>query len=69
MPSPLNIPVGELLELVEAAAASGDRRAERVLAMLLEEEARTGELCVISRLVATPYVRTLPGSTIEKGER
>ncbi len=52
--SPLEIPVGELLELVEAAAAQGDRRAGRVLDVLIAEEQRTGELGVIARLAAKP---------------
>ncbi len=58
MPSPLNIPVDELLALVEAAAASGDRRAGLLIDRLIEEEQRTGELGVISRLATKPHIPT-----------
>jgi hypothetical protein len=54
----LDMPAEEVLERVEAAAALGDDRAERLLRALIEEEHRTGGLSVISRLTAKPYIPT-----------
>jgi hypothetical protein len=56
MLSVLDMPAEELLAIVEAEAAAGNGRAERVLRDLLEEEARTGDLSVFARLLAKPYV-------------
>ena len=56
MDSVLDMPADELLAVVEARVAAGDQRAERILRDLIEEEQRTGELSVIARLFATPYV-------------
>jgi hypothetical protein len=56
MVSVLDMPVEELLAAVEAAAAAGSHRAERVLQDLLEEEAETGQLTVFARLLAKPHV-------------
>jgi hypothetical protein len=52
----LEMTVDEVLELVEEAAANGSARAERLLVTLLNEEAATGELGVISRLACTPIL-------------
>jgi hypothetical protein len=54
LPSALDIPYEELLEIVEEAAAAGNRRAESVLTDLLEEEPEGGS--VMTRLAATPFV-------------
>jgi len=59
--SALGMSIDELLEGVEAAAAGGARGAGRLLALLLEEEGRTGGLSVISRLSAARYLRTPSG--------
>jgi hypothetical protein len=56
MVSVLDMPVENLLAAVEAEAAAGNIRAERVLRDLLEEEARTGDLGVFARLLAKPHV-------------
>ncbi len=69
MPSPLAMSVAELLELVEAAAASGDRRAGLLIDFLIEEEQRTGELSVISRLAAKPHIPGLPLGAHDEGDQ
>ena len=56
MTSVLDMPVDELLAALEAAVSRGNRRAERTPLALLAEEAETGELGVIARLSATPFV-------------
>ncbi len=58
MRSALDVPLDELLEAVEAAAAGGAIGAGRLLPLLLEEEGRTGALSVIARLCAARYLRT-----------
>jgi hypothetical protein len=50
-----DMPVSEILERVEAAAARGQRGAEWTLERLLREELLTGELSMISRLAAKTY--------------
>jgi hypothetical protein len=53
---PLDLNIDELLERVEEAAAVGNRGADRTL-VLLEEEAVTGGLSVISRLACSRYLK------------
>jgi hypothetical protein len=55
MVSVLDLPHEDVLAAVEAAAATGNRRAESLLATMLEEEATSGELSVFSRLAAGMY--------------
>ena len=54
---PLDLSVDELLERVEEAAAVGNRGADGTLVLLLEEEAVTGGLSVISRLACSRYLK------------
>jgi hypothetical protein len=53
----LDLSFDELLEQVEAVAAAGSARAERLLEQLIAEEAETGGLSVVSRLACTPVLR------------
>jgi hypothetical protein len=52
----LQMDFDELVEHVERAAAAGDRRAETVLRMLLEHEARGDRRAVIPRIAARPVL-------------
>jgi hypothetical protein len=55
----LQMDFDELVEHVEKAAAAGDRRAERVLEMLLRHEAVGDRHAVIARLAARPVLDAL----------
>ena len=52
----LQAPVEDLLAIVEAAAARGQPGADQALQRLLEEEQRTGDLGVISRLSVKKFM-------------
>jgi hypothetical protein len=57
MRSGLDLSVEELLEVMEEFAATGDDRAEWIFQRLLEDEAKTGELHDIHRIMCShPYV-------------
>jgi hypothetical protein len=49
------MPEWELLERVEAVAASGDRRAATILRRMVRDRLRTGEIHLFHRLMCTPY--------------
>jgi hypothetical protein len=50
------MPVDELLERVELAAAGGDKRATSLLPRLVEQLETDGELGVIYRLACKPHI-------------
>ena len=51
-----DMPATELLERVEAAATAGNRRAARLLELLLAEFALASDIGVIGRLAARPHL-------------
>lgn len=52
----LDMPVDDVLALLEAAVARGHKGAEQELRRQLEEWRETGEVCVFSRLAAGRYL-------------
>ena len=46
----------EILERVEAVAATGDKRAAGILRLMVEDRQRTGEIHFFDRLQCRPYL-------------